>query len=276
MSSDSARSLRDFTRAAGGGLIVGLPLLFTMEVWFRGTSLPWWQLLLLLAVAYVVDFGYNVTSGFRRERSYGQVALDSVVTMGLGVMIAFAVLVALGRIDGDSGIRDAAGRVALEAIPIAFGASVASSQLSGEDGAGGLSANAYARLFVAAGGALLFALNVAPTDEVVLLAAGLSPLMLIVLVGLTLLLTLGLVFFADFGGGRLRCGDGLLDHPGTETLAAYAISLAMSLLLLWSFGRTDGAGVAAVAAMTVVLAVVASVGAAIARLIVGGEREGAG
>ena len=42
MSEDNSRSLRDFMRAAGGGLIIGLPLLYTMEVWAQGVILPWW------------------------------------------------------------------------------------------------------------------------------------------------------------------------------------------------------------------------------------------
>jgi len=277
-----AASLRDFTRAGAGGLVIGLPLLFTMEIWSHGFLLPAWKLLLLLGLAYLVVLGYNSVAGFRRERSVMELVIDSISTIGLGIVLAFVALLVLGRVEVGTSLRDAAGKVALEAIPIAFGASVAATQLSGGSGGegsgkGGRSdrqPGALHRLLVGAGGGLLFALNVAPTDEPLMLGVEAPPLLLLAVVGATLLLTLGLVFYADFGGRRVARGDGLLDRPVPETLTAYAVSLAVALLLLWAFGRTDGAGVQAIAGMTVMLAVVASVGAAVARLLISGGEEG--
>lgn len=271
---DVRRSLRDYTRAVGGGLVIGLPLLYTMEVWSHGFILPPWKILLLLSVAGVIVLGYNATAGFRRERSWRDLVADSVVTMGLGVVIAFVALLVLGRIELGTSLREAAGMVALESVPIAFGASVAATQLSGEPRNAEQSPGPLQRLFVGAGGALLFALNVAPTEEPVLLGVEATPILLLVTVAASLLLTLVLVFYADFGGGGTHREDRLLDHPLTETLTSYALSAGVALLLLWSFGRTDGASPIAIVGMVVVLAVVASVGAAIARLLVSGEREG--
>jgi len=48
------------------------------------------------------------------------------------------------------------------------------------------------------------------------------------------------------------------------------VSLLVSLLLLWAFGRTDGASWSAIAGQTLMLAVVASFGAAAGRLLIGG------
>lgn len=273
--SDSVRqSLREYTRAIGGGLVIGLPLLYTMEVWFHGFILPWWKILLLLGISYVIVLGYNGTAGFRRERSWGQLLVDSISTVGLGVVIAFVALLVLGRIEIGTSLREAAGKVALEAIPIAFGASVAATQLSGESTGDKKQVGSFQRLFVGAGGALLFALNVAPTQEPVMLGVEASPALLLVVVAATMLLTLALVFYADFGGRGTHRGDGLLDGPVTETVTSYAISVGVSVLLLWSFGRTDGAGLQAILGMTIMLTAVASVGAAIARLLVSGQKEG--
>jgi putative integral membrane protein (TIGR02587 family) len=273
VSSDLQASVRDYIRAAGGGLIVGLPLLYTMEVWFAGFILPWWKLLLLLAVAYAVVLGYNSVSGFRRERTVRELLVDSVSTMGLGIAIAFVALVLLGRIDGDSSVRDAAGKVALEAIPVAFGASIAAAQLSGQT-TGQATVSPMARMMVGAGGALLFALNVAPTEEPVMLGIHASPWLLLAVVAASLAITFALVFLADFGGRPHMRGKGVLDHPWSETLTSYAISIGVALLLLWSFGRTEGASYGAIVGMTVMLAFVGSVGAAVARILVGGEHEG--
>lgn len=276
-------SLRDYTRGVAGGLVVGLPLLYTMEIWSHGFILPGWKLLLLLGIAFVIVLGYNALAGFRRERTYAELVMDSVATIGLGIVVAFVALIVLGRIDAGTSLRDAAGKVALEAIPIAFGASLAATQLRGNGGSSGSGnggssgaqggTGAFHRLLVGAGGALLFALNVAPTDEPVMLGIEAGPELLLVVIAATLLLTLALVFYADFGGRRAARGEGVLDRPLTETVAAYALSLGIALLLLWSFGRTEGASVQAIAGMTVMLAVVASVGAAIGRLLIGGEQE---
>jgi len=267
-------SLRDYTRAAGGGLMVGLPLLYTMEVWLGGFILPWWKILVLLGIAYAIVLGYNSIAGFRRERSIAQLMVDSVSTLGLGIVIALVALLVLGRIDSTTSLRDAAGKLGLEAIPIAFGASLAATQLSGNavEHRGGI--RPLARLLVGGGGALLFALNVAPTEEIVVLGVDASPALLLIVVATSLLTTLALVFYADFGGRSHQHGDGLLDQPWSETATSYAVSLAVALLLLWAFGRTEGASIGAIAGMTVMLAVVAAVGAAIARLLVGGQAEG--
>lgn len=272
VSDDLRDSVRDYIRAAGGGLIVGLPLLFTMEVWWQGFELPWWKILVLLVVGFGIVLAYSSIAGFRRERTATELLLDSVVGVGLGVVIATIALLLLGRIDAGTSVREAAGKIALESIPIAFGASLAKTQLGGEasdekDGTG-----PFERLLVAAGGALIFALNVAPTEEPLMLGIEAPFWLLVLVVAASLALTYALVFFADFGGMR-RTGSGILGHPWSETVTAYAASLLVALLLLWSFGRLDGTGIGPILGMTVMLTVVASVGAAVARLLVGGHHE---
>jgi putative integral membrane protein (TIGR02587 family) len=282
-----SQSAQDLVRAAGGGLLIGLPLLYTMEMWWHGFLLPHWKILLLLGVTFVIVIGYSALSGFRRDRSLLQLLVDAVETMGIAAVVATLALLALGRIGPDVGLREAVGKVALQMIPIAFGASLAATQLAApgeDDGDTGSAAGDRAavgtlgRLFVAAGAALLFALNVAATEEPMLLGIEAGPWLLVgVMIG-SYLVTLAIVFYADFRGGRSApIGKGVVSGPFTETAAAYAISLIVSLLLLWSFGRTDGMGLSAVIGQVVMLGVVASFGAAAGRLLVGGGGgEGAG
>jgi len=265
-------SVRDYIRAAGGGLIVGLPLLFTMEVWWHGFELPWWKILLLLGIGFGIVLGYSSIAGFRRERTVTELVLDSVIALGLGVVIAAVALVLLGQIDGTTSVREASGKIALESIPIAFGVSLAATQLGGEATDGDDGANPFERLLIAAGGALIFALNVAPTEEPMLLGIQAPFWLLVLVIGVSIVVTYALVFLADFGG-RLRTGAGILGHPWSETLTAYAMSLLVSVVLLWSFGRFDGVGLGPIMGMIVMLTVVASVGAAVARLLVGGHSE---
>lgn len=277
------RSARQLLRAVGGGLLIGLPLLFTMEMWFHSFLLPSWRIVLLLVVAFGVVVGYSAVSGFRRERSWAGLLVDSVQTMGIGAVVAAGAMLLLGRIDLGVGLRDAVGKVALEMIPVAFGVSLAGTHLADEDddedrsdrgGPGGEPVGPFGRLVVAGGAALLFALNVAVTEEPVLLGVEAEWWLLLVVVAASLAMTLAIVFYADFRGGRSPDpGDSPMDHPVTETLAAYAISLALSLLLLWAFGRTDGASWSAIVGQVVMLGLVASFGAAAGRLLVGGRAD---
>lgn len=277
-------SLTDYVRAIGGGLLIGLPLLFTQEMWSHGFSLSAGKLLVLLVVGFVIIVGYNATVGFREERSRLELLVDSVETLGIGMLVALVALLLLGRIEVGTSLRDAAGKVAIEGIAVAFGAAIAQGQLGTGEGEGGGSGGAgsddglehdpFKRLLVGAGGALIFALNVAPTEEPVLIGIEAGPWLLLGVVAGTLLVTLALVFYADFRGGRDPDGDSALDHAVSETVAAYAISLGVALLLLWAFGRTEGAALPAIVAMTVTLGVVASLGAAVGRLLLGGAQNG--
>jgi len=276
MNEAMTQSLRDYTRAAAGGLVIGMPLLYTMELWFHGFLLPWWKLLFLFAVAFLLVLGYNAVAGFRKERTFVELFLDSIATVGIGIVISFVALVVLGQIEVDTSLRDAAGKIALEAIPVSFGASVASAELGGEEGpARRQTPHAFARLLVGGGGALLFALNIAPTEEVVMLGVGASPLQLLAVVAATLFATLVLVHYADFGGRRrkTRRNPSILDAPIPETITGYALSLLVALILLWSFGWLDGASISAILAMAIYLGAVAAVGAAVARLLVSGGHE---
>jgi putative integral membrane protein (TIGR02587 family) len=279
------RSARQLLRAVGGGLLIGLPLLFTMEMWFHSFLLPSWKIVVLLVVAFGVVIGYTAVSGFRRERSRAELVVDAVETMGIAAVVAAVALLLLGRIDLQTGLRDAIGKVALQMIPIAFGVSLAGTHLAAADdeaedaedqgGPGRGAVGPFGRMVVAAGAALLFALNVAVTEEPVLLGVEAEWWLLLAVVAASLVMTLGIVFYADFRGGRAPDpGDSPLDHPLTETVAAYAISVGLSLLLLWSFGRTEGVSSSAIAGQTVMLAFIASFGAAAGRLLVGGRAEG--
>ncbi len=266
--------LRSLIRAVGGGLLIGAPLLFTQEVWAHAVTVPAWKIVLLLGTAFVIVGGYNALTGFRADATIRDVLVDSVESMGIGIVVALGALFMIGRLDAASSLREVVGMVALEAIPIAFGAAVARAQLSGgaeaEDTGGGSEAGPigpFGRIFVTAGGALLFAMNVAPTEEPADIGAQAGPQLLLAMVAFSLLVTLGLVFFAEFGGRR-HGGERLLERPWTETVVAYAVSLAVAFMLLWSFGRIDGASLQATIGMTIALGIVASLGGAIGRLLV--------
>ena len=117
-----------------------------------------------------------------------------------------------------------------------------------------------------AAGALFFALNVAPTEEMILIAYKATPAHILALIAVSILLLHLIVFKAGFAGQEEA------DHPMKAflhfTLPGYAIALAVSLFTLFLFGRTDGHAVAGVVQTMVVLGFPAAIGAAAARLLV--------
>lgn len=250
-----------------------------MEVWEDGAVLGPGRLLVLLAVAFAVVMGFNALAGFRRDRTASELVVDTVQAIGLSALVAALALAVLGRLDPDLGVRTLLGRIAIETIPVAIGMSLASTVM-GEPDEGGTEGNrppigVLGRLVVAAAGALYFALNVAPTEEVRRIAGEASPPQLIAAIGAGLLIDLAIVFHAEFRGGRGsedRRGeaDGPLRTPLGESAVAYVLALLVSLLLLWAFGSTDGATPYAIVAQVVMLGVVAAFGAAAGRLLVGG------
>jgi putative integral membrane protein (TIGR02587 family) len=292
--------LRSYLRAIGGGLLVGLPLLFTMEMWWHGFLIPPLKILALLAIGAAVVVGLNAISGFRQDRSLSDVLVDSVEAVGIGIVVAATVLLLLGRLDLGTALGDAVGKIALEAIPIAIGASIATAQFGGRgamrggavsmsgassggsNGTGGSPAPGRVggsdRLVIAAGGALVFALNIAPTEEPVILGIDAAWWLLLIVMAATYVVTLGIVFFAEFRGEHAYPQErGPLASPWAETLVAYVISLGVAFMLLWAFGRTDGNSAAAILGQTVMLGIVASFGAAVGRILLqGGGRPGGG
>lgn len=268
---------RDHLRAAIGGLLVGLPLLWTQEMWEHGSTLPPLKLLLLLGLAFVVVVGFNAVSGFRRERTWLELLIDALQGMGLSILIAAGMLFLLGRLEPELGLATLAGRVGLLAIPVAFGTALAATVLSEpEEGGGQEPVGSVGRLFVAAGGALYFALNVAPTDEVRSLGSEADVPLLLMVIAVSLSINLAIVFIVELPGGRGGAragarGNGPLDHPVGETVAAYAIALFVSALLVVAFGLSDGVGLRATVGYVIMLGTLASFGSAAGRLLLRGE-----
>ena len=69
-SSGWGRELDDLTRAFSGACIFGIPLLFTMEMWWIGKYADPWKLIAFLLVALVANFGFTYAAGFKRERGF--------------------------------------------------------------------------------------------------------------------------------------------------------------------------------------------------------------
>lgn len=153
----------------------------------------------------------------------------------------------------------------MEALPATIGASFARSQLGEGQDASGSDPSYGHELFLMVAGAAVFAANIAPTEEVVLIAAKMTELDALILVAVELALMHAFVYAVGFKGGSES--PGFAAAFARFTVVGYAIAVLVSSYLLWSFGRFDDTGLLPVAVQTIVLALPASLGAAAARLI---------
>lgn len=284
-------ALEDALRAMTGGLVVGVPLFYTMEVWAIGeTSEPWYALALLGATVVPV-FALVATGGFRRrpDLTSGDVLMDTIEAMGLAIVVAAMVLVVLQQITLATPVETIATSVVFEAMPFAIGAAVATQFLQhsrgeeqdegsgdGEQHADGDERTAddrrketVADLGAAAVGATVVALSIAPTDEVPVLSGALETPWLLVVIAFSVVASYGIVFVAGFGDQRRRHEqEGVLQRPATETMAAYLVSLVVSALLLLAYSNLPLDEPLTALSHAVVLSLPASVGGAAGRLVV--------
>ena len=206
--------------------------------------------------------------GFRPGRTHRPIE-DALVGMGLSVLLSALLLLLLDRVGQETALENVLGVAALTAIPVSIGFSigVALAPRSGAEKSEDIQSGG-GDLLVAAGGALVFALNIAPTEEPILLAAELDGVRLGLLVVASLVLPYLMVFFAEFGGRDRRvASDGATQGPLTETLLAYAVAFVVSAAMLAMFGRVDELNGAAMARV-VTLAFPASIGAALGRMLI--------
>ena len=263
--------LRDLGRAFGGALLFILPLLMTMEMWAFGFAMDRTRLLVFIGASLPLLFGLAYYAGFSARRGPVNDLLDTAAALAVGFTTAAALLLLFGVLNLKTTPADAVGQIAIQAVPGAIGALLARRQLSagsGEEGSQGDEdqASYSGELFLMAVGALFLALNLAPTEEMILIGYKATPWHALAILVTSLLLLHVVVFTAGFAGQEEQ------GRPITAffhfTLPGYAIAVGVSLFTLWAFGRTDGEDLAGVVNTTVVLALPASVGAAAARLLV--------
>ena len=271
-----AQSLQEYGRGLAGGLMFAMPLLFTMEVWWAGFILHPLRILLYVAATFGLLLLYNRFVGLRQDASFLEVVIDSVEEMGLGILVAALVLWLTDRLSADLTAAEIGGKIIMEAMTVAIGVSVGTAQLGApDDGDEGLSgaengdeAKSYIpQTAIALCGAVLFAANIAPTDEIEVIAMEIPPLKLLLLAVFSISLASLILHFAGFRGavGHTAADTSLLKARGVVT--TYAVALVASASSLWFFGKMDDKPPHIVIAQTVILGVPAVLGASAGRLL---------
>jgi putative integral membrane protein (TIGR02587 family) len=273
----------DFAHGAAGGFLFGIPLLYTMEVWFVGPAISMLHAFVLLALSIGISLVFVSTIGFREAEPPGwmEVFAETIDAIGISLVVTVTTLFMLGKVDLTTPLDMALGRIAMELLPVSLGVAIANHILpkqadrQGQDedreaGKLGKQSATTRDLVASAGGALLISLNIAPTEEVAVLAAELSELQLVGLIVFSLLISYMIVFQAGFRNQQSRLeSTGPLQSPLAETSVAYIIALLVcggTLWLVGSLSPTDALGT--ILSMTVVLAFPGALGAAAGRLAV--------
>ncbi|HTN86069.1 MAG TPA: TIGR02587 family membrane protein [Sorangium sp.] len=277
------REGKDLTAAVAGGAIVGMPLLYTMEMWFHGMMLPAWHLGGILVLTLVVTFLCSLESGFRNEDTLLGVAMETVTSVGIGIVLSAAILALIGEITLDRAPREVVGKVILQAAAVSLGVAFANAQVrdksrTGDDQEGekppegdpeALQLRADLRDFsAAAAGSLLFTLNIASTEEVVMIASRLSPWRQLAMLGVSVALCYIILFASGFERHEVYV-KGVFQSRSFETLMTCAVSLLIALALLLLIGEREATSdLPTLVASVVTLGLPAIVGGAAGRLIV--------
>ncbi len=266
--------LTGLARAFGGAIFFSLPLLMTMEMWFLGFYMDRVRLALFVVFMIPMLIVLDHYAGFRETSTWTQDTLDGLSAYGVGFLASAVILLLFNVIDHTMPASEIVGKVALQAIPASFGAMLAKSQLGADDDDEGeeeerkRQAGYGAELFFMAAGATFLAFNVAPTEEMILIAFKLTTWHALALIVASLLLMHAFVYAAGFRGSHSA-------SPGNPwwsvflryTVVGYAISLLISVYVLWTFGRYQDTAFPMFVLTVLVLACPASIGAAGARLI---------
>ncbi len=243
--------LRDQARAFSGGLMFGIPLLYTMEVWWVGAHTSARQMALILAVTFASCAVLTHLAGFRDnpDVTMRETLMDAVEAVAMGLAVSALVLAVIQEISFGDPAAEVLGKVIYHAFTASIGVALAASFFKGASDSSGeddappgeselmgtvvdLGASALGTVFVAS--------TIATTDEIPMLAAVSTPGWLLVVIAASILASYCVVFVSGFAKQEQRRQQrGVLQHPFTETIAAYVVALFVCAALLVAFQRIN-------------------------------------
>jgi putative integral membrane protein (TIGR02587 family) len=273
------KELDDLARAFSGAFLLGVPLLFTMEMWWIGEYASLWKLLLFLALAFGVNVMLAYFAGFKEETTLGANLAQAVEALAVGAVASTVVLVVLNRIEPGHPLDAILGKIILQTVPLSIGASAANALLARRENRPTDDQQDEGRerdpmratladLGATVAGGIFIGFTIAPTEEVPMLAASLGYGNTLALIALTLFMTYIIVFESDFSPKQHGEDHGPFQHPVTETALSYAVSLVLALVALFLFDQVRwGDNTFTVVTEMLVLGLPTAVGGAAGRVL---------
>ncbi|MBD2168976.1 TIGR02587 family membrane protein [Calothrix membranacea FACHB-236] len=243
--------INDIIRGTCGGFLFGIPLLYTMEVWWIGSLAKPPMMMLAIALMFIGVFLVNQAEGFRKRRHSSRAyedIIDTIEAMAIGLACSSFMLFLLQELTPQTSLREALGKIIFESVPFTLGVALANQFLGDTDSINTerqitkkQRSNLHATLSDLGAtliGATVIAFNIAPTDEIPMLAATVSPPWLLAIIATSLVISYGIVFQAGFSDQQKRRQQkGIFQRPSSETIMSYLVSLLAAALMLWFFQK---------------------------------------
>lgn len=262
---------RGIARAFGGSLLFTAPLFMTMEMWYLGFYMDRWRLALLLTLLIPLLIGLSYKAGFKEDFNFLESILDAFAAFAIAFFSSSFLLWIFGVINFDMSMDEMLGMTALQTVPASIGALLGRTQLGEkkiEIEKGKTESKYFWELFIMGVGALFLALNLSPTEEMILISYMTNEYQAIGLIFISLIIMHSFVYKIEFKGQEaVPEGIGIFSMFLRYTVAGYALVIIISIFILWIFGRMDGMSLRNIIVSAVVLSFPGSLGAAAARLI---------
>ena len=284
--------LDDLIRGICGGFLFGIPVLYTMEVWWIGSSVSPIRLVGILLATLLGTYLLSSTAGFRKSQAATKREAfgDAVEAIALGLICATLMLIAIRQLTFETQLREAVGKVIFESVPFSLGVALSNQFLQNRNDSSdsqplenqSKTSEQLERFFpennlnetisdISATllGAVVVAFSLAPTDEITALVAAIHGPWLMIMVLISLLLSYSIVFQANFTRqGQRRLQEGLFQGPLSETVFSYLLSLLMAGLMLGFFQKLDPTAPLDIAFRQIlILGLPATIGGAAGRLV---------
>jgi putative integral membrane protein (TIGR02587 family) len=261
-----------YARGLRGGMLLGVPVLMTMEVWWEAFFVPSWRLILLYVLNYGVLFILQHFSGLHHRKTVAGQARAALVALGIGTIASGITLLALGVITREVHLRELAGKLMLESIPVSIGASVAMSEFGDESDVAKKrqeEAGYWGSMALAVAGASLFGFGLSIVEEPLMVAMQLSWHQAILLMLLSLAQVHVTVYVVDFKEKKDKSRPHTWKTFLSDALSTYAIAVAVGAYYLWTFGNLNlDVGLVPVTYLLVTVGFITSFGAAAGELLI--------
>jgi putative integral membrane protein (TIGR02587 family) len=246
----------DLVRGACGGFLFGVPLLYTMEVWWIGSTIDPPMMIVAIVTTYFAVFFLNRTAGFRKEQTIRtrDVAMDSIEALAIGIVCTTMMLILVQEITPQVPLDEALGKILFESVPFTLGVALSNQFLRGDRNSESDSPQqntapkqrqnqkkskmkaTLSDIGVTLIGAAIVAFNIAPTDEVRMLASAIQGVWLLGMIIASLILSYAIVFQSGFSNQtKRRKQQGIFQRPLSETMMAYLLALVVAAFMLWFF-----------------------------------------
>src|SRR5688572_6788217 len=109
----------ELMRGVSGGVILGLPLIYTQEVWMLGASINPLGIVGLLAVSFLLNLLLSRYVGFEDEAATP--LEDAIEGLGVSIVLSAGLLLLMERITLDMAPPNILGVIALCSVPVSLG-----------------------------------------------------------------------------------------------------------------------------------------------------------